>query len=230
MSLITMIIGFMMAIQFQAVKEPVIRDTRDTGQLRDDLVKEKELYLNLIREINSNEEKIEQYETEKAKSKEWVLQDTLNELKIQAGLTEVEAPGIIIKIEYANEQLLLGETITPISYYLIQSLVIVLNQYGAENIAINEQSLFNSTVIREINGLTKVNGYSLDMFPITIQVAAGDREGAEKLYKRMQVSKSAEDFFLENYRLSISEPQLKVIIPAYKDPIRIQYMELEESE
>jgi len=230
MSLITMIIGFMMAIQFQAVKEPAIRDTRDTGQLRDDLVKEKELYLNLIREINSNEEKIEQYETEKATSKEWVLQDTLNELKIQAGLTEVEAPGIIIKIEYANEQLLLGETITPISSYLIQSLVNELNQYGAENIAINEQRLINSTVIREINGLTKVNGYSLDMFPITIKVAAGDREGAEELYKRMQVSKSAEDFFLENYRLSISEPQLEVIIPAYKDPIRIQYMELEESE
>jgi uncharacterized protein YlxW (UPF0749 family) len=225
-----MIIGFMMAIQFQAVKEPVIRDTRDTWQLRDDLVKEKELYLNLIREINSNEEKIEQYETKKIKSKEQVLQDTLNELKTQAGLTDIEAPGIIIKVEYANEQLLLGETVTPISSYLIQSLINELNQYGAENIAINEQRLINSTVIREINGITKVNGYSLDVFPITIKVAVDDKERAEELYKRMQVSKSAEAFFLDNYRLSISEPQLKVIIPAYKDPIRIQYMELADSE
>ena len=42
MSVITLIIGVMMAIQFQTVKEPVVRDTRDTFELREDLVKEKE--------------------------------------------------------------------------------------------------------------------------------------------------------------------------------------------
>ena len=48
MTVITFIIGFMIAIQFQTVKEPVVRDTRDTWQLREDLVKEKELYLKFI--------------------------------------------------------------------------------------------------------------------------------------------------------------------------------------
>ena len=32
----------MIAIQFQTVKEPVVRDTRDTFAVREDLVKEKE--------------------------------------------------------------------------------------------------------------------------------------------------------------------------------------------
>ena len=45
----------------------VIRDTRDTSQLREDLVKDKELYLSLVREIRSNEERIEKYETERVR-------------------------------------------------------------------------------------------------------------------------------------------------------------------
>ena len=109
MSVITLIIGVMLAIQYQTVKEPVVRDTRDTFELREDLVKEKERYLSLSREIDSNEEKIEQYETERVQSKEYVLKETLNELKAEAGLTEIQTPGIIIQIDYANEQLLLGQ-------------------------------------------------------------------------------------------------------------------------
>ena len=41
MAFITLIIGFMMAIQFQTVKEPVVRDTRNTWELREDLLKKK---------------------------------------------------------------------------------------------------------------------------------------------------------------------------------------------
>ena len=89
MTVITLIIGFMTAIQFQTVNEPVIRDTRDTSQLREDLVKEKELYLSLVREIRSNEERIEKYETERLESKEQVLKETLREFKAEAGLEEI---------------------------------------------------------------------------------------------------------------------------------------------
>ena len=56
---ITLIIGFMIAVQFQTVKKPVERDTRDTWQLREALVKEKELQISLVEEIRSNEEKID---------------------------------------------------------------------------------------------------------------------------------------------------------------------------
>ena len=40
--------------------------------------------------------------------------------------------------------------------------------------------------------------------------------------------KSADDFFIDNLRLSISEPQKNVVIPAYQDTIRIQKLELAE--
>lgn len=230
MSVITLIIGVMLAIQYQTVKEPVVRDTRDTFELREDLVKEKERYLSLSREIDSNEEKIEQYETERVQSKEYVLKETLNELKAEAGLTEIQTPGIIIQIDYANEQLLLGQMVNPVSAYLIQSLINELNQYGAKHIALNENRLINTSVIREINGETKVDGYSLDQIPITIKVGVEDIKTAEELYNRIQISKSSEEFFVENYRLSTSAHLSKVTIPAYKDSIRIRNMEIAETE
>ena len=40
---IAAVVGFMIAIQFQTVKKPVERDTRDVWQLREALLKEKEL-------------------------------------------------------------------------------------------------------------------------------------------------------------------------------------------
>ena len=230
MTVITLIIGFMTAIQFQTVNEPVIRDTRDTWQLREDLVKEKELYLRLIREIRSNEEKIEKYETERLESKEQALIETLRELKAEAGLEKYEGPGIVINILPVSEDLLLGETVEPIPPYLIHRLINELNRFGAADISIEDQRWINTSVIRDINGKTKMDGYSLDSFPIEVKVAVDNMDMAEKLYNRMQVSDSAEEFFIQNFRLSISTPQPKVTIPAYRDEIKIRNMELGDTE
>jgi hypothetical protein len=41
----------------------------------------------------------------------------------------------------------------------------------------------------------------------------------------MKVSKSTEEFFIENLRLSISKPNPNVTVPAYDNSIRIRYME-----
>jgi uncharacterized protein YlxW (UPF0749 family) len=229
MTFIALIIGFMIAVQFQTVQEPVVRDTRDTWQLREDLLQEKERQLSLLREIQSNEEKLEKYENERARNKENILKDTLNELKAEAGLTAVEGPGLVISIEPAIEELLLGKEINTISPELLWRLVNELNQFGADHVSIEGQRLINSSVIREINGETNVDGLALDTFPIEINVTAQNLETAQKLYNHMQVSKSSEDFFIDNLRLSISEPQAKVVIPAYQDTIRIRDIELAET-
>ena len=120
---ITVVIGFMIAIQFQTVKEPAVRDTRDTWELRADILKEKELQLKLLREISSNEEKIAQYETKRKQSKEQVLRETLEELKMEAGLSEVTGPGIILTIEPVHEELLLGKQADSVSPDLLKRLV-----------------------------------------------------------------------------------------------------------
>lgn len=230
LAIIGVIVGFMLAIQFQTVSKPEVRDTRDTWQLREDLVKEKELQSRLIKEIRSNEEKLNEYETVREQGKETTLRNTLEELKQEAGLTEISGPGMIIYIEQLNEELILGNTGATLSADLLKRLLNELNMYGAENVSVAGQRVINTTVIRDINGETKINGRSLTTFPIEILVLTEDFTVAEKLYNRMQVSKSAEEFFIENLTVTMKKPELSITIPAFEDSIRIRGMEQVKSD
>jgi uncharacterized protein YlxW (UPF0749 family) len=228
--IIGVIVGFMLAIQFQTVSKPEVRDTRDTWQLREDLVKEKELQSRLIQEIRSNEDKLHEYESEREQGKETTLRNTLEELKEEAGLTELTGPGLTIYIEQLNEELILGTSGASLSADLLERLLNELNMYGAEHVSVAGQRVINTTVIRDINGETKINGRSLTKFPIEIIVLTEDFTVAEKLYNRMQVSKSAEEFFIDNLTVTLKKPELSITVPAFEDPIRIRGMEQVKSD
>ncbi|MEW9108787.1 DUF881 domain-containing protein [Cytobacillus gottheilii] len=227
---IAIIVGFMLALQFNTLQEPTVRDTRDTWQLREDLEKEKEMQVNLLREIRSQEEILSQYESEREQSKELALRETLEELKKEAGLSDIEGFGILLTIEPVYEELLMGNKVTTVSPELLKRLLNELNMYDALYVSIGGQRVINTTVIRDINGETKINGFSLNDFPIEIKVIAENRQVAEKLYNRMQVSKSAEEFFIDNLRVKISKPESMITIPAYEDSIRIRDMEPVEAD
>jgi len=224
-SIIAAIVGLMIAIQFQTVREPEVRDTRDTWQLREDLMKEKEIQSRLLLEIRSNEEKIAKYETERQQSKEEVLKETLSELKAEAGLTDIMGPGITLSIAPAFNLISDGTQVPSVSPELLRRLLNELNMYGAEHVSIDGERVINTTVIRDINGETKINGHTLNRFPIDVNVIAEDENSAEKLYNRMKVSAVAEDFFIDNLEVKVNKPEQKVLVPAYQDSIRIKDME-----
>lgn len=226
---ITLIVGFMIAVQFQTIKEPVVRDTRDTWELREDLINEKKLELQLINEIRSINAKVEEYENETSESKEEVLNETLDELKQEAGLTEVTGNGIILKIAPVNTEILLGEEPGVVTSELLQRLVNELNLYGAEEIAINDNRYVNTSVIREINNVLKMDGNPLNQLPIEVKVIAKDANAAEKLFNYMKVSKSADEFFLSNLLLNVEQSEKLITIPAYSKAINIQHMEPENT-
>ncbi|WP_075981013.1 DUF881 domain-containing protein [Bacillus massilinigeriensis] len=223
--IIAIVIGFMIAIQFQTVQKPVVRDTRDTWQLREDLASAKELQSELLLEITSNEEKLAMYETERKQSKEAALIDTIKELKKEAGLEEVNGPGITLIIKPAYEDLLLNHTKAVISPDLLKRLINEMNIYDAKEISIDGKRIINTTVIRDINGEAKIDGHSLNHFPIEIKVVTDDYQNAEKLYNQMKVSKIAEEFFIDSLKISVLEPEAKITLPGYQDTIRIQKME-----
>jgi uncharacterized protein YlxW (UPF0749 family) len=224
-TIIALVIGFMIAIQFQTVQKPVVRDTRDVWQLREDLLKEKELQSKLIKEIRSNDDKIAMYETERRQSKEQVLRETLDELKIEAGLTPVTGPGIILTVEPDFAEIVLGQPVTNVSPELLQRLLNELNMYEAKFVSIDGNRIINTTVIRDINTETTIDGQAIAKIPFEVKVVAEDMQTAEKLYNRMQVSKSVEEFFIDNLRVTISKPQRVVTVPAYQNKITVRYME-----
>jgi uncharacterized protein YlxW (UPF0749 family) len=215
----------MLAIQFQTVQNPDVRDTRDIWELREALLKEKELQSNLIKEIRSQEEKMAKYESERKQSKEQALRETLEELKAEAGLTDITGPGVILTIEPLHEELLFGYEVPQVSPVLLQRLVNELNKYEAEHISIAEQRVINSTVIRDINGETKVNGQSIDQMPLEIKVVTKDFPSAEKLYNLVKVSRVVEEFFIDNLQVHVSEPLTSITVPAYNQTLRIRYLE-----
>jgi uncharacterized protein YlxW (UPF0749 family) len=225
-TVITMVIGLMVAIQYQTVQEPVVRDTRDMWELRKDLLLEKELHSKLLQEIRSNEDKIAQYESKRKQGKEIVLRETLEELKIQVGLTDISGPGIKLSISPIEEEMLLGKPVPTISPDLLKRLINELNRYGATYISISGHRLINTSVIRDINNDTKIDGHSLKKLPIEINVVTESLDMAEKLYNRMQGSESAEDLFrFDSLRVTIMKPSQNITVPAYQDTIRVTNMQ-----
>lgn len=222
---VTLITGFMLAIQFHSFQKPEVRDTRDTYQLRKDLKKEMELQSNLIKEIRSNELKIAEYETEKKQGPEKTLRDTLDELKEEAGLTEVTGPGVKLQISQLDNELFMGDIETSLSSNLLRRLLNELNMYGAKHVSIGGQRVINTTVIREIAGETKINGRSLRTFPIEILIITENSKSATELYNRMLVSKVVEEFFVDNLKINILQPEMNITIPAYENTIRIRNIE-----
>ncbi|WP_059170807.1 DUF881 domain-containing protein [Bacillus sp. FJAT-27445] len=225
-SLVAAIIGFMIAIQFQTIKEPAdVRDTRDIWQLRQDILKEKKLQSDLLAEIRSTEDKIAGYETKRQNGKGQVLRETLDELKSEAGLTKAAGPGIILTIEPVYEEVLIGDPISnTVSPDLLKRLTNELNMYEAKQISIDGQRVINSTVIREISSETRIDGHRLSTLPIEIKVIAGNTQSAEKLSNRMKASQSMEEFFIENLRLTVSDALPDIEIEAYENPVRINTM------
>jgi uncharacterized protein YlxW (UPF0749 family) len=100
-----------------------------------------------------------------------------------------------------------------------------LNMYDAKYISVDGQRIINTTVIRDINNETKIDGHALSSLPIEVKVGVDNIATAEKLYNRIKASKATEEFFTENLKLTISEPNPEVTIPAYDNPIRIRYLE-----
>lgn len=226
-SFLTLIFGLMLAIQFQTIKEPIVRDTRDMWELREDLKKEQQLQIELLSEIRKYNEIIKTHKSEENQNPEVTLNETLNVLKEEAGLTEVEGPGIIITIDLLFSEELIGTPIQDISPQLLKRLINELNSYDAEEISIQERRLINSTVIRDINGQTKMDNYSLNSYPIEIKVIS---DNADKLYNRMNASTTDEDFAIDNLSLTVSKTIEKITIPAYEDTIRVKNMRPLEKE
>ncbi|UAL49085.1 DUF881 domain-containing protein [Sutcliffiella horikoshii] len=221
-TIITIIVGLMIAIQFQTVQQPIIRDTRDTWQLRSDLNREQEIQSQIIQEIRKYDKILQDYSKERDESKEAIVRETLEELKVEAGLTEMKGPGIKMTVKPLFDEDVLGNIQENISADLLRRFVNELNSYGVEEISIANQRIVSNTIIREINGRTKVNNAWIPNANFEIIVITSD---PTKLYNRLQISRAMDEFAIENLLLEVSTPINEVTVPAYDEQIRVKHME-----
>ncbi|MRX70803.1 DUF881 domain-containing protein [Bacillus lacus] len=220
-TILTMVFGFMLAVQFLSIKEPAVRDTRDMWEIREDLKKEQQLGAQMLSEIRKYEEMLKSYEEQENQNPERALKDALQQLKVKAGVTEAEGPGIEIMVEPLFSGEVLGKEIQSVPPELLKRLINELNSYGAEQISISGRRYINTSVIRDINGVTKIDGYSLNNYPIILKVISSD---ADKLYNRLSASNTDENFAIDNLSLKISQPRQSVKVPGYEDSIRVKQL------
>lgn len=223
---ICFLFGVMLAIQINSLKKEETVESQDTWELRQKLTEAMKTESNILKEIQEVDERLAQYETEKAQSGRSILQDTLNDLRLEAGLEELEGPGIIITVSKADEFINAGDSNPYISPSVLRKLMNELNRYGAKAISIADQRIITYSTIRYIEGETKVDGFPLKDFPMQIKVVTEDEESAEKLYNYMQVSTISDDFFIDRFNISISEPKQNITIPAYNGDFHIKSMEI----
>ncbi|WP_257350549.1 DUF881 domain-containing protein [Pseudalkalibacillus decolorationis] len=221
----TVIIGFMVAIQFHSTQEPKARDTRDIWELRQDVEKVKKVQQELNSEIYKYEQLIEEYSGTGEEGQIDTLKETLKELKKEAGITEISGQGIVLTIEpLLNDEDLVGHSAFRIQPELIRRLINELNTYGAQEISIDGERIVNTSPIREVNDKTYINDEPLSGIPIEIKVITLD---AKKLHAEMMTSQSGEEFAREGLRLS-SRIESIVTLPPYEHQIRVKYMEQKE--
>lgn len=223
-TVVAIVLGFMLAIQFQTTNEPIVRDTRDMWELRQDLKKAQERQGELIQEIRKYDDLLAKYEEQNVDDQQQTLKDTLADLKEQAGLTEVSGPGIVLTIEPLFDESIIGQQYKSVTPELLSRLINELNSYQATGISVAGQRIISISPIREVAGQTHVNNKRLPPMPFKIYVLAENKERAQRLHNQMIVSQSVEDFAIDNLKLSSTMADF-VTLPAYEEPIRIKYME-----
>jgi uncharacterized protein YlxW (UPF0749 family) len=218
---IALIIGGMLAIQFETTNNPIVRDTRDLWDLRADLEKEKQRQQELNEELERYSELLYNYKAEGKDEKIGAMEKAIGDLKKQAGLTPVSGQGIVMTIEPFNDELIGVDRPLPQLYPdMLRTLVNELNRYDAKEISIGGQRIVSKTPIREVNGSIYINNEPITSFPIEIKVLAKNNE---KLNQKIIASQAVEEFIREDFLVE-SNPVQKVVLPAYEEPVRVKFM------
>ncbi|WP_088105007.1 DUF881 domain-containing protein [Halalkalibacter urbisdiaboli] len=223
-TIITLVIGFMLAIQFQTTQEPVVRDTRDIRELRNELRFEQERRQQLNEEIEKTRSLLFQYETSLENRDDniiEVLQEQIELLREEAGLTEKKGKGIVITIDSLNQDFYLNETRRTPPPALFRYLVNELNIYGAKEIAVGDERIISISAFRDVNGITHLNTRRLPPLPVEVKVIS---DQPERLHNHMVVSESLEYFEIDGYSFEVTVVD-EIVLPAFEQTPRVRYME-----
>lgn len=224
LTIILLIVGFMLAIQYNTVQNPETRDTRDIWAIRQELSRETATHSELLSEVHTLDETIRKYENMVSESAELALEDTVEQLKKDIGLLEQTGPGIIIKVEPSLEGIALGQPIEGISPDLLIRLINEINRFKASDLEVDGKRIIYSSPIRDVNGKTTVNNLPVRNAPFTIKIVTSTFEDAQKMYNQLEASTIGDDFYIDNLKLKIGKAEQNVTISAYDQALNNQFL------
>ncbi|MDW0115814.1 DUF881 domain-containing protein [Sporosarcina thermotolerans] len=224
-TMVLLLIGFMIAIQYNSVKNPKIRDTRDIWAIRQELAEEKKLHSELLSEIRDLDKTISTYKSLSESSAGQALNDTVDKLNRKAGTTDITGPGITIEINPSPESVAYGIPITSISSDLLTRFVNEVNRFKGITMEIDGKRYTVMSSIRVINGYTSVNGLNVSTPPFKIKIISPTMSDSEKLYNYLLASSIHDDFYLDNLVLDINQPVNDVSIRGWPEKFENLYLQ-----
>lgn len=224
-TIILLIVGFMLAVQYNTMQDPEMRDTRDIWAIRQELAKEAELHSELLSEVRTLEQTIGKYENMMNESPKVALNDTVELLKKEIGLEEFDGPGLTINVEPSLESIAVGQAIDGISPDLLIRLINEINRFKARVVEIDGKRVIYSSAIRDVNGKTTVNNLAIRNAPFSIKIGTSSFEDAKKMYNQLEASAIGDDFYIDNLRLEIGEPVYHLTISGYDQSINKQFLQ-----
>lgn len=224
-TIISFIIGFMLAVQYNTVQNPTERYTSDIWEIRQELSAEKSRHSELLSQISSVSTTVDKYEDAGFNNPELLLQQTVDQLKRQAGILPISGPGITMTIGPATELLQFGYEINPISPELLIRLINDLYRYNAEMVEIDGKRLTYNTAIRDINGKTTINSEAIDKTDIEINVITQTLDQAEKLKNHLLASTFPDEFYIDNLLLTVQDAKQNIRINSTVTLQKSKYLE-----
>ncbi|MEK4385029.1 DUF881 domain-containing protein [Solibacillus sp. FSL W7-1464] len=223
-TIISFIIGFMLAVQYNTVQNPTERTTVDIWEIRQQLSAEQERHSELLTAISELSETVNKYEDAEFDNPEILLQQTVDQLKERAGILPVEGPGLTLSVGTSPELMGLGYEIKPVSPELLIRLINDLNRYNARAIEVDDKRLSYNSAIRDINGKTTINGEPIQNTDIEINIITFTYEQAEKMKNHLLASSFQDEFYIDNLVLTIHEAEQNVQIDSVAPVQRSKYL------
>jgi uncharacterized protein YlxW (UPF0749 family) len=221
-TVICVIIGFMLAIQFQTNQNPEVRDTRDANELRVTLQKERERSQFLLSEISKYDQLLYQYETSRNEEDQVteIMEKELNRIKRLAGFEDMVGKGFVIRIEEKEDDEREDYMFSPLVYDDdLRMIMNELNAYGAKAISINGQRIVATTAIRNVGDRILVN--TIPIFPPYEINVIGD---SSILIPALKLAGLDEYFVIVNHSVHF-EPKAMIRVPAFDQRIQPYFLE-----
>lgn len=223
-TLVLLLIGFMIAVQYNSLENPEKRDTRDIWAIRQELAEEKKMHVELLSEVRELDRTIASYRSLEETSAGQALKETVDKLREKAGTTDIVGPGIVIEVRPSAESVAYGIPITSISSDLLTRFVNDVNRFKGIDMEIDGKRYNILSSIRVINGYTSVNGLNVSTPPFTIKIISQTVTDSEKLYNYLLASSIHDDFYLDNLVLDIHPPEEDIMIRGWPEQFENLYL------
>jgi uncharacterized protein YlxW (UPF0749 family) len=158
-AIVCVVLGLMLAYQFQAVKNiNSVSRGQEIEKLTSQVNMLQKQKLDFENSIATLEKKIEEYEKSAATSNGLAsnLKNELDNVRLLAGLTNVEGPGVVVTVTPQIQDLNSSEPVMVNFTYLLL-IVNELNASGAEAVMVNNQRIVSTTQIRQAGSTIVIN-------------------------------------------------------------------------